>query len=397
MTTEDFHSALEAWEDRVAELDNDLTRTCQQCVIDTHLWTSVVDLTELAVCNFCGTKSQAATFEDLAAAVVHTMDAFYVSVSESGAYHDDGDWSENVEDVQVVLDELLYGAVDNDVLKPLVAYIAGQVSVDYGYVLRHDVWATLYDADEGAWGNFMTRTREGKITATHDILDKLPDDAIILLARVEYVAQVNGLLKHSTPTLWRCRPGTLENEHRTGAALGSPPSDLAGSGRLNVENQPVFYGSTTLRGALNEMVSHYSKDVEVWGAQFIPSRPLYYLDLVEPPELPSSFELGAADTHRAISFLMRFAETISQPATRDVRHYLPTQILVAFLLRGHEDFRPEAIRYRSSVDPESENWAVFVDNAHCVDQSDDMDPTDTELFMRIDPGTTSFVVAHDYL
>ncbi len=59
--------------------------------------------------------------------------------------------------------------------------------------------------------------------------------------------------------------------------------------------------------------------------------------------------------------------------------------------------RPDAIRFGSSVDPTSENWVVFVDHEHCVDDGT-LEPQVTEdLYMLLEPDTVVFVIARDFL
>lgn len=391
-----FHDYIEGREEEVAQLNDSNTRVCQNCVIDSHLWDSVVDNADEADCDFCETATQVVSFEDLAVVVENVMGDLYFSAEESGAYHDDGEWSESVEDVQVILEDLLNGAVEGEVSAPLVTFIADRNAVSYGFVLQRDVWASLYDVDEGAWRYFMIQARDGNITtAAQNFLKELPADVLDLFRRIEQVAQLKGLFKHAAPPLWRCRQGTRRDEYRSGVDLGSPPAERAGDGRLNAKKQSVFYGSTTRRGAVIEMVNHHGEDVELWAGQFTPSRQLYHLGVMEPPLLTSPFAPDAADTSNAISFLIRFAETISQPKTGEPRHYLPTQIFVAFLLAGHEDLRPDAIRYGSSVEPELENWVVFADYDHCGDLGTINDLSADKLFMLLDRSTAHFVVARE--
>lgn len=391
-----LHDYIEDWEEKVAQLCDPTTHVCHNCVLDSHLWDSAADNADEAGCDFCGATTQVVRFIDLAVVVENVLGDFYVSAEESGAYHDDGEWNESVEDVQVILEDLLNGAVGNDVLAPLVTFMADRNAVSYGFVLQRDVWASLYDFDEGAWRYFVTQARDGKITTAAQIfLKELPADVLALFRRIEQIAQLAGLFKHTAPLLWRCRPGTRRDEYRSGVDLGSPPAECAGDSRLNAKGQSVFYGSTTLCGSVIEMVNHHGEDAELWAGQFTPSRQLYYLDVMEPPPLPSPFAPGAADTYDAISFLIRFAATIRQPNTGEPRHYLPTQVFVAFLLAAREDLRPDAIRYGSSVAPESENWVVFADHDHCDDLGTIGDIPADEIFLLLDQSTARFVAARE--
>jgi hypothetical protein len=116
---------------------------------------------------------------------------------------------------------------------------------------------------------------------------------------------------------------------------------------------------------------------------------------MDVPQVPSVFAPAAADTRDAIDFLRKFAETVSQPNDAgDTQHCLPTQVFVAYLLTRPEELRPEAIKYASSLDKQSENWVVFTDNAHCVD---DHAPDGDDLYLILDPHTVEFITASDFL
>lgn len=383
---------------------------CSACVTDRHLWTRVEQIAEDDTCTFCETRGRCVTFEVLFEPIAEALGTLYVTVDESGAYHDEGSWNVRTCDVGEILeDELLDDAVDGPVVLSLVAYVADRIAVDYGFVRRRDVWASLYDFDEGSWRHFMKQARDGQVnTAAEDLLRHLPTDVLDLFNRIEGYAVLQGLYKAQTPGLWRGRRGGLEDNLRSGREIGSAPAMYAASGRLNARGQSVFYGATELHGAIIEMTNHHGPDVELWCGRFTPSRSLYHLDVMTVPESPSPFAPGAADTLDAILFLRRFAETLREPKparTKDEhdddywsrldRHYLPTQIFTVFLLGTHEDLKPDAIKYGSSLDPASENWVVFADHEHCTDLTDAIIPKD-DLHLNLDLETVRFVAARDY-
>jgi hypothetical protein len=148
-----------------------------------------------------------------------------------------------------------------------------------------------------------------------------------------------------------------------------------------------------MRGAVIEVAKHCGGDATMWVGRFTPSRPLYHLDVMKVPDAPSVFAPDAADARDALEFLATFANTIRQPNDGDSLHYLPTQIFVAYLLSLPEELRPEAIRYGSSLDPESENWVVFVDHDHCVDEQA---PDGEDLYMILDSDSAQLLSARDF-
>lgn len=391
----DPHEAIEARQDELERLTQPETQLCEHCVEYRDLWGAVAGQARSAKCDFCGRRAAAVTFEILAPEIENVLYSFYVSLEESGAYRDDGEWSETVHDVQVILEDVLLEAVDTAAWQPLVDFVAGRNAIDYGFVRQRDVWGSLYDFDAGDWRLFMQAARDGHFeTAKISLLAALPPDTLELFRRIQDIAHRAGMFKHAKPLLWRCRRGVKAEAPQSGSDLGSPPAAFAGDGRLNARGQSVFYGSTTLPGAVVEVASHIAPDVELWSGQFTPSRALYYLDVKDTPPRPSRFAPGARDEWDAVDFLQRFSSSISEPRTGHPSHYLPTQIFVAFLLAAPDPLRVDAIRFGSSLDSAVENWVVFVDHEHCGD----LPPAHiapNELFMSLDGTTTRFVVAND--
>jgi hypothetical protein len=394
----DYHAGIEEWELETEAFNSPEARVCHRCITDPELREAVEDTMERDHCGFCGTTAECVTFKELAEVVERVLDDFYVSIEESGAYREYGEWSVTPEDVQDILEyEILFGAVDDRVLPPLIRFVSARNAAHHGFVLRRHVLASLYDWDEGSWRHFMRTARAGAMAdAGGGLFEQLPSDVLNLFQRIERYAQVQGMFRSAVPDLWRCRPGAIVNAYWTGDTIGSAPSDYAGDGRLNAKGQSVFYGSTTLHGAVIEMANHHGLEVELWAGQFSPTRVLYHLDLMDLPDRPSPFAAGAVDTFDAIQFLIRFAGTLRErkPEGELGHHYLPTQLFTDFLLRGHEELRPDAIKYASSVDTSSENWVVFADNDHCADAgATGLDPND--VCMLLDQETVEFVRARD--
>lgn len=384
------------WELRESELEDLATAgslVCSACVTDTALWDAVAVSAESATCSFCGQAGECVTFDDLEPVVVGAVSQFYETFEESGAYHEYGQPSEVTEDIRELVGELLSDAVTSDVWWSLRSYVAGRDSTPYGFVSRNALWATLYDFHEGDWRNFMNEARTGDPDDAAGMMGQLKSEVWTLFAKISEVAFVQGMFKSVQPTLWRCRPGTLEEGYWAAQDIGTAPVGCANAGRLNMKGDSFFYGGTTKRGAIVESVKHCGPDAELWVGEFTASRKIYHLDLIEIPEEGSPFADDAADTRDALDFLRRFAETISQPNdTKDKQHYLPTQIFAAFLLAQPDG--PEAIRFASSLDPRSDNWVVFADRDHCVDEHA---PDSDELFLVLRPGSVEHMVASELL
>lgn len=162
---------------------------------------------------------------------------------------------------------------------------------------------------------------------------------------------------------------------------------------MTAQGDPAFYGSTTLSCAAKEVVQARGEGVELCAGKFSPSRPLYYLDVFDLPTESSPFASNSRAELDALSFLRQFASSVSEPNDGELRHYVPTQVFVAFLRAKVEVFQPDAIRFASSLDTSSENWVVFVDHEHCLDAHR---PTDA-LYVVLDRGSVTCSVATEML
>lgn len=363
-----YHDALEEWESWNVERTKPDSNVCRSCVLDVHLWTRASEHLEGANCDFCGHRGDSVTLEALAEVVDYVVDTFYVTWSESGAFHDEGQSSELTFDILEVAEDLLAEAVDNNVRTALAAFVSTRDRTEYGWVRQQDVWGRLYEMEGARWTSFIDEARHSAL-AFDEFMRGLGSEAIDLLRRVEQAAQMCGLFRNAAPALWRCRAAHGETEYRAAKELGSPPADFASENRMTPEKDPVFYGSTSLRCAVAEVVQgQVDADIELWAGQFAPSRSLYYLDVCDAPHPPSPFATGARDMRDSLEFLDQFAHSVSEPKDEaNTSHYMPTQVFTAYLRSGPEDSRPDAVRFASSLDPASANWVVFVDQEHCVD------------------------------
>lgn len=328
------HDAIEEWETSIETLAVATTLVCSHHATDPNLWALVVPTSHQDRCSICGARRACVTFADLEVAIVEVVDQSYVTLEESGAFHDEGEWSERVEDIQDILDELLQGAVDEQLLVPLTRFVSRNNAVPYGYVRSRDLWANLYEFHEGDWHEFMDKVRAaGALKAAQDLSAALEPKVRRLFAKIAEIATVQNRFTYAQPSLWRCRQGALAKGYRQAQDLGTAPDGVASAGRLNAAGHSCFYGSTSKRGAVIESAKHGGGDAELWVGQFVASRQVFHLDVMEVPDPPSPFAPDAADTVDALEFLSRFAKTISQPNDPDdTQHYLPTQIFAAFLL-----------------------------------------------------------------
>ena len=387
-----IHGWLDEWDSNADALATEASLVCARCVLDRELWRRVEAEAEPDNCSFCDHSSSCVSFATLEMVIQNVVESFYLTLEESGAFHDEGEWSERVEDIQDIVGVLLDEAVSASVYEPLKRFTSESMAVPYGWVHRRAVWATLYDYHAGDWATFMDEARTGDpLMAANGLVQSLSPQIRKLFSTITEIATQQGLFDRAQPVVWRCRSGALTDKYTGAGDIGTAPDGFAAGGRLNAAGHSCFYGSTTKRGAVIESAKHGG--TELWTGRFRPSRAVFYFDVLVTPQLPSPFAEHATDTYAALDFLSTFAETISQPNDpADVQHYLPTQIFTAYLLSMPYD-APEAIRFASSIDPASENWVFFVDHDHCVEPSD---LANDELFLVIDPASVEHLDAADF-
>ncbi|OXM54460.1 RES domain-containing protein [Amycolatopsis alba] len=378
----DYHSALEEYAAEQENLKHPETRVCVTCVLDADLWRRAGDDVVHATCAFCGQAQSCTTFHELAGVVESVVDEWYSTVAESGAYHDEGELSETTHDIKDIVDDILDGAVCANLFPVLSAYIADRDGTDYGWVKKSDLWATVYDFTASHWKSLAHKLKKAGEPRDSAATEHLPEETAGLLTEIRQVALLYDTFQMSSPALWRCRP--WNTFPLVAKELGSPPLGRGNHGRMTTKGHSAFYGSKTLACAVREVSQ--GDDVPFAAGRFTPSREICNLDIFETPDRPSIFSEDGRERREALDFLDRFAETMSEPKyDDDPRHYAPTQVFVKFLLDGPETIRPEAIRFKSSLDgnDNEENWVVFDDNEHCVDKP----RKTTELHLILDAGS----------
>lgn len=127
-----------------------------------------------------------------------------------------------------------------------------------------------------------------------------------------------------------CRP----DQH-----LGSPPSGIAGSGRMNARGISVFYGASEQRVAIAEVRPPVGSQVAV--ARFEITRALRLLDLTALSDLAeggSVFDPGLGPRMERAMFLRSLSQRITRPVMPDDEafEYLPTQAIADFLATQNE-------------------------------------------------------------
>jgi hypothetical protein len=395
-----YEKAFDDEYDRVQALTRADALVCSACVLDRDLWAQIDDqLPAPGVCDFCGDSAdQTATLDGVAHVVLGAVARFYTPLGEANTYvnPDDGEWTVPVLDTVEVLFEFTQDAVVFDVESPLTDYVVS-IDTDHSWVHRSETLDRKFDYDRYEWQSFAGSTRASDATLA-GYMATLDPQVQKLLRTVLAIMETGGSIKTGMlPPLWRGRPAGDRGDYTAARELGSPPDGAGGQNRMTAAGDSVFYGSTERRGVVIELVQDKrGQDLPFWVGRFTGSQEVRYLDTFDHGAVLSPYSVGAADIASAHAFLKAFAKSVSQPKPppgTPSNHYLPTQVFVEVLRRLPEGQTVDAVRYRSSLDPTSENWVVFVDQDHCVDQPAS---TVSHLLMVLEPGSAVKLNGKDF-
>jgi len=157
-------------------------------------------------------------------------------------------------------------------------------------------------------------------------------------------------------------PELEEALKRPDLLLGPPPSAVTGAGRMNAKGVSVFYGASSVEGALAEVRPPVGSKVVV--AQFSPLRALRLLNLSALQNVNiagSIFDPAYADALARMGFVRTLSNRLSRPVMpTDVDFdYLPTQAVADFLA-NHRDFNLDGVRFTSvQTGGASDNIVLF--------------------------------------
>lgn len=144
--------------------------------------------------------------------------------------------------------------------------------------------------------------------------------------------------------------------------LAPPPPAVATAGRMNAKGVSVFYGASSVDGALAEVRPPVGSKVAV--GQFRPIRPLRLLNLsaLQGVSIQGSiFDPSYADALARMGFVRTLSNRMSRPVMpTDVDFdYLPTQAVADFLA-NHRDYNLDGVRFTSvQTGGASDNIVLF--------------------------------------
>lgn len=350
---------------------------CDGCIGDPALAVYVGRLGPIEVCDFCGAVPANGTrLNELFRYMAGCLRAEWDDPANGVGW--EGGWvGARVIDTHDLLEEL-----DEPLEHPEVR----QAFVD---AFQHE-WCQLnpygllhHDRLRFSWDHFseMVRTRHRFFFLRQDTIyddDLVPPAQILDDVRVAIDNASWRLIKKlpAGSPIFRTRAHD-ENELRTAAALGAPPSNRAASNRMSPAGISLFYGAEDRATAEAEVANQPAplRTTASWRT----TRDLWYLDLTAARPVPSIFDMTAGGDRPWFLFLAAFADDASEPATpgsADVS-YVPTQIFTEYvrdvMTAPSTGEAIEAIRFTSSTRPEGACLTVLVGPEGCADPSEPLD------------------------
>lgn len=382
-------------------------RICINCVGEKFLKSVIGSSGEIALCDYCGAQDTTWTIDQLADHVEKAFEDHYVRTpTDPDSYQSalladrESDYSwfregqrtaesiaeaagipeEAADDVQSILEDR-HGDVE-----------AARMGVETEF--ERDAYYDLRRADSSSWqrewdsfevalkteARFFSGQAEKYLSKTFNGVEKLKTHD----GRAPVIDVGPGL---SLSHLFRARVFQSEEKlkealGRPDLHLGSPPSHLAATGRMNARGISVFYSATTANTAVAEVRPPVGSRVVV--ARFALVRQLKLLDLTSLSTLRdadgSIFDPGYKPNLERIAFLRILGGLLTRPVMPDDESfdYLPTQAIADFLATQNTPLL-DGIIFKSAQERDGINVVLF-HNAALVEQIDI--PTGTTFYTQ---------------
>jgi len=173
--------------------------------------------------------------------------------------------------------------------------------------------------------------------------------------------------------IWRVRIHEEKDKLIKDSDFTAPPVETAiQSNRMSPAGVPMFYGAEDFDTACQETVDPGKINGKlITGGCFETVTPLYILNLVDIPEVPSFFNKEAVDIRNDLIFLQNFAHDLSKQIQRDGREhieYVPTQAFTEYVrweMKTNDGQPIDGICYRSSKNGKS-CYVLFCEQDECV-------------------------------
>ncbi|MBM7752571.1 hypothetical protein JOE53_001291 [Microbacterium laevaniformans] len=284
----------------------------------------------------------------------------------------------------------------------------GDLFEDLATAIQQDAWvqrdpyaASPTDALRWGWQSFrqyvkhrrrytfLVRDATSMYGAGEITMDAIP---AAIADAVETAGQVRVL--EAGTKWWRVRVHAPGEQHRSAAALGSPPDQWAKDNRMTAKGMGAFYGASTAVGAQAEVAGYADPTDDGTIGEFELLRDITVVDLTTVDEVPSLFDPDRRHERAPIAFMRDFVEDVARvadPTDHQNLDYVPTQIVAEYLryeLRGPAG-SVGGILWRSSKDSTVTSCVVFATNEQMAEGGS----ADANSTLVLDPITVRVIAA----
>jgi hypothetical protein len=187
---------------------------------------------------------------------------------------------------------------------------------------------------------------------------------------------------------WRARVDVEGRKFSDAKQIGTPPAAAAKDNRMSPKGIGVFYGASTLDGAVAEIAGYAAPTAMLSLGRFELVEAIRVVDLREVAPIPSLFDAVKRQLRAPITFLHSFIEDISTPSPpTDVQNldYVPTQVITEYLRYelSAEVGQIEGVIWRSSKDRTVDVCALFIGHDGFAEAGNEV----AEIRMVLDPST----------
>jgi hypothetical protein len=403
------------WKNRAIQIEEqgwaptDDAWVCEQCVNEPFLAAIVRDaVNESQKCSYCG-ESPAAELDIFVDAFTQGIFARYGDAAETLPY----DSEDGVYIGYTLETDEMVGEYCHIFREPLFQDAVTDAINDKIWTDLHSWYNSPNDALSAGWERFREAVMYDSryvFWMRKDWQDQDYDadgvhPARIMQALGEHIDD-HGLYRtiEVTDAFWRARTRT-ETEVPWGAKdLGTAGREHAKqANRMSPAGIPMFYGAEDADTAVRESLVRTS-DTHVSVAAFHGTQRFRVVDLTGSrlPELPSEFDVDRLADRYGILFLKNFTKDL----TREVRQtfeqieYVPTQILMEYLLKMHEPSGGgtiDGLMYTSAVTGKT-CVVLDVSNKRCIDQDSEIERfAEDKLHLKMDlESLSTFKIKREY-
>lgn len=343
-------------------------RICCRCVDDPDLAAFIRAASGPRGCSFCG-RRDATTIEyhEFVDYVREHLESNYSKAADElpwesaeGGYQG---WTSDTHD-------LLFDTVGLDLPRDT----GDQLRWDLANEIGDETWCEFDwlvlnpdDSLEYSWDQFCSIVKTRRRFFFHNVGAGNGSDDPDSRSPLEFLSEIcsyidaHGLIKSlvAGQRMYRARPRSIGERHRTPASLGPPPPEFATqSNRMNPPGISMFYGADRRSLAVAE-----TRNERVSLGTFEALRDIRLLDLAHLPKQPGFFSDVPRTERLRLKFIRAFAKMIVEPVERNNRvnvDYVPTQVFTEYLRDYPFSGGPiDGVRYRSATGQKGTNVVLF--------------------------------------